>query len=140
MAIQTKTPSCYICNLNFNSWQELAHHIINSPKKKHPFKSRAWAQRYVQRDLLRQQIDYSKNFTDPDKERTEYGDTNRENSKLQLSGKSKNVRCFCPKCQRNHTTKLEIEFISLLFAWRINNQLVVICDSCRNYSQYSNRF
>ena len=112
MTTQTRTYQCFCCNHSpFNSPKELAQHI-SSQKKGHR-KSKMWAAKVLAGSTLRNKVERKPVSKDPDKVATEYGDDNRENAKLQLSGQLHGIYCICPHCRQPHHKQVEVEFLIL---------------------------
>jgi hypothetical protein len=128
MTIQTKTYECHQCHKILQSPIELALHIMQN--KSHRY-GRIWAAKVLAGSTLRTRIEYKRIDPDPDHEPTEYGDENRQNSKVKLSGHEKTVSCFCPKCKQVYYESVPVEFLQLKFLWMSNGKPISLCGNCR---------
>jgi RNase P subunit RPR2 len=98
-----------------------------SQKKAHR-KGKMWAAKYLAgRTIFAQTKNIS---SDPDKEKTEYGDGNRARMKVQLSGEIHNTRCLCPRCKKPHIEKLPVEYLESPLIWRKEDKVIKMCISC----------
>lgn len=129
MITQNKIPICRECNAKFKDWKELAQHIIQEKRSHKNRKSRIWASKVLCEKKNKQE--FKQVADDPDKEKTELGDENRENRTMQLSGNFRAVLCYCPKCQTPFQTKLEEEYLALDNIWTIKNKPAILCEYCR---------
>ena len=123
-------PDCNDCHEEFETWQELAQHIVLQ-RKSHQRKSTIWALKFLAdksniRELPKR-IGQS-----PDYVETEFGRENRENAVRHLSGESEIVPTVCPNCKTLNNQRIEAEFIMDRYAWRNpRGVLVVNCGSCK---------
>jgi hypothetical protein len=123
---------CNQCGDTFNTWNELALHIMKLRKTHKNKKHRMWAASYINKKLLQQQVEIKHVSDDPDKIKTEYGNEQRENAKRRLSGEQNYVNAVCPKCHKVHRPLLDCEFIQSPVAWRVDNRLVKLCQRCEH--------
>lgn len=129
MTTQTKIPTCHQCNIRFESWKELAQHIIKEKRTHKNRNSRIWASKVLCEKKDKPKI--KPVASDPDKKETALGEENRENRSIQLSGEFSVATCICPKCKNRHKQSLEVEFLSLEHLWLLNEKPAVFCESCR---------
>jgi hypothetical protein len=128
---------CHACHKPFPDFPTLCDHIVLEISKKGTAssklhrKSAKFAHSYKNRQVLRARIELKPVSDDPDKVKTEYGDSNRENARLQLSGEFHNQTCKCPKCQSLHRQSLPVEFLNLEHLWIEQNKPMILCESCR---------
>ncbi len=130
MTITTEI-KCHQCGKVFSTYDELADHIIMGGASHK--KSKRWALKYKARNLKRTHVEFKKVADDPDEEKTEYGNEQRENMKRKLSGETKYIMAVCPKCHKMHRPLVECEFVESPVAWRINGTLVRVGDCCKNF-------
>ncbi len=125
--------SCHQCSKGFADYEKLALHIMTTKGHR---KGRRWAAHYVminglspknRRDLPERAAE------NPDKERTEFGDENRQNMRVILSGREKHVIAVCPKCKGNDRVVLPEEYATSVFAWRMGGTLTKLCARCGRY-------
>jgi hypothetical protein len=134
-----KIPHCFCCSYipPNNTWIEVARHTASEVSKKGTQTSRIhrklqrWASKVIAGNTIKNRVEFKPVSKDPDKESTEYGDDNRANRKVQLSGEFHNALCFCPHCKRPHGESLPVEFLELEHLWLIENKPVVLCGSCK---------
>jgi len=119
-------PTCFICQKFFPDYKVLALHIQTT--KGHN-KSKKFAAKVL--CSVKDKLEIKPVACDPDYEPTEYGDDNRANVRLQLSGETIGVNCFCPHCKRLSHQNLPVEFLSLEHLWVLNGKPAVLCESCR---------
>ena len=132
---EPKIAHCFFCShippadlSNKDKWREVATHILKYNKKL-PKRTKVWIAHVLAERKAR--IELKPIAKDPSYEPTELGEENRANAKLQLSGKTHDVTCLCPKCKRQHLEKLEIEFLRLPHLWIIENKPAVLCGNCK---------
>ncbi len=115
---------CNSCNQHFAAYKELALHISSS-RKGHR-KGKKWASAYLFKvnALNKRGIENNRiPLTKEDKE-------NRMDSKRVLCGEEEYVLAVCPHCKKGHREMLPIEFSQSPSAWRIKDNLVVMCQNC----------
>jgi hypothetical protein len=130
MTTTTKTYPCFCCNHEpFESILDLAKHIRDA-KHGHQ-KSKMFAAKVLAGSTIKAKIELKHSDKDPDYEPTEFGEENRENRRVQLSGEQIYVNCYCPKCRQSHRFLLPVEFTELRFLWKIQNKPAIFCENCR---------
>jgi hypothetical protein len=136
--MQTETVIiCHACHQSFESYDLLSDHIVEKCSRKRTYEAKLhrrslkWASEYKHRKVLKAQVELKPISDDPDKIKTEYGEENRQNMRLQLSGETIGANCFCPHCKRLSHQNLPVEFLSLEYLWRLNGKPAVLCESCR---------
>lgn len=117
---------CNSCGETFETYKDLAIHIMSS-KKGHR-QGKIWASKYLskQRILDRKVSMQSRNhspFTEQDRE-------NRREAERVLSGNIANTRTICPKCKSLGIYQFPIEHTESKEAWRIGGSLVKLCIRC----------
>lgn len=120
-----KIPICNICHQQFESWQELALHIMQN-KKSHR-KSMKFAARVLATVNIRETPHRAP--VDPDYKSTELGEQNRANATKELSGKTRRLYTVCPQCKRQSDDDIPVEVSKNI--WNDNGRVFVLCQSCR---------
>jgi hypothetical protein len=115
---------CRQCSKQFESYLELARHIIK--EKSH--KNKKWALRFVAKKP--NQVEYTHVSPDPDYQPTEFGDDNREKRRRQLSGETLYANAHCPKCHQPHRILLEAEFLNDFGVWQVGGKIARLCFRC----------
>lgn len=119
-------PQCDSCQVNCDSWQELAQHILQYRYRGHE-KGVKWAQAFLTKaKILNQKRDLPQRIALTEEQRDA-----KESCQRELSGLSMSVRVQCPMCTTPFQARLEQEFVSNPQAWKNQNTLLVLCDSCR---------
>ena len=118
------TEICHDCHEEFNTWVELAQHIV-SQKSTHNRKSRVWAFTFLaKRDNVQEH-----------KPRMPMSEETRKIIKecvRETSGEMKSVRTVCPDCHKVDTMKLDVEYVQDREAWRNSNgTYIAMCDKCK---------
>ena len=116
-------PDCNDCHEPFDSWVELAQHII-SQKKTHQRKSRVWALKFLS----------SKDNVKEHKARMPMSDELKQAVKecvREISGETKKGLVKCPQCRQLHSAEIEVEHL-VDWAWREDDKLMVLCGDCRS--------
>ena len=116
--------TCHDCQEEFETWVELAQHII-SQKKTHQRKSRVWALKFLS----------SKDNVKEHKARMPMSDEIKQLVKecvREISGETKKGMAKCPQCSHLHDVVIEVEYLQDL-NWRDDEGcLVVMCKDCRS--------
>jgi hypothetical protein len=116
--------TCHDCYEEFNTWVELAQHII-SQKKTHNRKSRVWALKFLSK----------KDNVKEHKSRMPMSPELRQAVKecvREISGETKKGLVKCPQCRKKYDAEIEIEYLQDL-NWRDDEGcLVVMCKDCRS--------
>lgn len=118
--------TCFDCHKTFEGFPELAVHISSS--KKHSRKSKKWAAIYLMRVNKREMP--KKVPVNPDYQPTEYGNENRANATVELSGKEEYQNTICPRCNRQGRGLVPVEHVRKPEAWRIGSRLAISCEKC----------
>jgi hypothetical protein len=117
-------PDCNDCHESFESWVELAQHII-SQKSTHNRKSRVWALTFLAKKDNVQEF----------KPRSPMSEETRQiirECKRELSGRMETARTVCPNCKQVTEQKLEVEYIQDSEAWRNSlGSLITTCENCK---------
>jgi uncharacterized protein YnzC (UPF0291/DUF896 family) len=118
---------CHQCHSDFETYTELAQHIIS---KKNHRKGRKWASSLL---LKVNQLNKKKDFENRTPLTEEEKETRREiRQQTQLSGARKMVNTLCPQCKRHSAQSIEVEYANSQQAWRtINGTLRILCMGCR---------
>jgi hypothetical protein len=118
------TETCHDCYEEFNTWVELAQHII-SQKKTHQRKSRVWALKFLSnKDNVRE---FKPRMPMSDELKQAVKECVRE-----ISGETKKGLVKCPQCRKKYDAEIEIEYLQDL-NWRDDEGcLVVMCKDCRS--------
>ena len=121
-------PTCFICKDFFPDYKKLALHIQTT--KGHG-KSKLFAAKVLCDIKVH---DKPHRVQDLEDKSTPYGDEQRANMKIQLTGETQYANCICPnrKCRQEHRPLLPVEFLGLEHLWKINGKIAVLCDSCRH--------
>jgi len=116
--------TCKACGHTFETWYELARHIMSKRDKEHR-KSKRWAAKYLQRHVLNKRTIERRGspMTDEDK-------LAREDTRRKLSGTTEQVITVCPRCNHEQHQRVETEHIDNILAWRIRGCLVKLCMNC----------
>jgi hypothetical protein len=118
-----KMQTCHDCQEEFETWVELAQHIV-SQKKTHNRKSRVWALTFLAK----------KDNVQEHKPRSPMSEETRQiikECKRELSGKMEMARTVCPNCKQVTEQSLEVEYLQDR-SWRNSNgTLIVNCQGCR---------
>jgi hypothetical protein len=118
------TETCHDCHEEFNTWVELAQHII-SQKSTHNRKSRVWALTFLAKKENIQEF----------KPKMPMSEETRKIIKecvRETSGEMKSVRTVCPNCKKVTEQRIEVEYLQDR-GWRNSNgTLIVNCLDCRN--------
>lgn len=118
---------CHSCGEQFNTYGELALHILAN-KKGHR-KGRRWAAKYVMMRGL-----------SPDKRNgkqlnrvalTEEERINKSSTERELSGESELETIRCPHCKRLVEAYIPVEHVDNEHAWRKEGRLSILCEGCR---------
>ena len=115
--------TCHDCQEEFETWVELAQHII-SQKKTHQRKSRVWALKFLS----------SKDNVKEHKARMPMSDELKQAVKecvREISGETKKGLVKCPQCRQLHSAEIEIEHL-VDWAWREDDKLMILCGDCRS--------
>ena len=115
--------TCHDCQEEFETWVELAQHII-SQKKTHQRKSRVWALKFLS----------SKDNVKEHKARMPMSDELKQAVKecvREISGETKKGLVKCPQCRQLHSAEIEVEHL-VDWAWREDDKLMVLCGDCRS--------
>ena len=127
---------CHSCQEVFENHHDLAFHLDrNKGTHKLSYGTRKWIAKMLAINTLsaKARRDIPKRIApNPDKERTEYGNENREQAVKVLSGETEFVNTHCPNCNKGARQLLPAEYINEPIVWR--NQiglLMVNCPSCR---------
>ena len=115
--------TCHDCQEEFETWVELAQHII-SQKKTHQRKSRVWALKFLS----------SKDNVKEHKARMPMSDELKQAVKecvREISGETKKGLVKCPQCRQLHSAEIEVEHL-VDWAWREDGKLMVLCGDCRS--------
>jgi hypothetical protein len=120
------TVFCNTCHQSFESYKELALHIITN-KKTHK-KGRLWASKYTmkQRALDMKTTIQNRNHTPL----TEQDRENKKDTRRELSGRLINTNTICPACKKTGVHQFEIEYIKDPDTWRMGNNFVRLCPRC----------
>jgi len=131
---EPKIAHCYLCsylpptNLTpKEKWHNVCSHIL-SAHKNIPTHTKRWAMMVLSEK--KERVEIKPASKDPDYKPTELGVLNRLNSKVQLSGKTKEVLCYCSKCHRDYKKLIEVEYLKVKHPWAINEKPVILCDKC----------
>ena len=115
--------TCHDCQEEFETWVELAQHII-SQKKTHQRKSRVWALKFLsKRDNVKEH-----------KARMPMSDELKQAVKenvREISGETKKGLVKCPQCRQLHSAEIEVEHL-VDWAWREDGKLMILCGDCRS--------
>ena len=115
--------TCHDCQEEFETWVELAQHII-SQKKTHQRKSRVWALKFLS----------SKDNVKEYKARMPMSDELEQAVKecvREISGETKKGLVKCPQCRQLHSAEIEVEHL-VDWAWREDDKLMILCGDCRS--------
>jgi hypothetical protein len=116
--------TCHDCQEEFETWVELAQHII-SQKKTHQRKSRIWALKFLS----------NKDNVKEHKPRMPMSDelkkAVKENVRV-LSGEMVSGRVKCPICGEYYHAEIEIEHVQGMPLRDDNGALLINCKSCRD--------
>ena len=115
--------TCHDCQEEFETWVELAQHII-SQKKTHQRKSRVWALKFLS----------SKDNVKEHKPRMPMSDELKKAVKecvREISGETKKGLVKCPQCRQLHSAEIEVEHL-VDWAWREDDKLMILCGDCRS--------
>ena len=115
--------TCHDCQEEFETWVELAQHII-SQKKTHQRKSRVWALKFLS----------SKDNVKEHKARMPMSDELKQAVKecvRVLSGKIVSGQVKCPICGELYHAELEVEYVQGMPLRNDNGALLINCKSCR---------
>ena len=115
--------TCHDCQEEFETWVELAQHII-SQKKTHQRKSRVWALKFLS----------SKDNVKEHKARMPMSDELKQAVKecvREISGETKKGLVKCPQCRQLHSAEIEVEHL-VDWAWREDDKLMILCGECRS--------
>ena len=115
--------TCHDCQEEFETWVELAQHII-SQKKTHQRKSRVWALKFLS----------SKDNVKEHKARMPMSDELKQAVKecvREISGETKKGLVKCPQCRQLHSAEIEVEHL-VDWAWREDDKLMILCGDCRS--------
>jgi hypothetical protein len=115
---------CHDCNEEFNTWQELAQHIV-SQKKTHQRASRVWALTFLS----------DKSNVREFKPRNPMSAETRQAIKdcvRELSGESEIVKTLCPSCKQLSSQRIEAEYLTDREGWRNSKGTPIVnCLNCR---------
>jgi len=115
---------CLSCGKEFEDYQSLALHI-SSERKGHR-KGKKWAAKYISRQVIsKQKVEFNGRVP-----LTAEQKANKEDSRRVLSGEQRVAETVCLKCKRVSRVVLEAEYVSSPHAWRIQDRLVKMCNSC----------
>ena len=115
--------TCHDCQEEFETWVELAQHII-SQKKTHQRKSRVWALKFLS----------NKDNVKEHKARMPMSDELKQAVKecvRVLSGKIVSGQVKCPICGELYHAELEVEYVQGMPLRNDNGALLINCKSCR---------
>ena len=115
--------TCHDCQEEFETWVELAQHII-SQKKTHQRKSRVWALKFLS----------SKDNVKEHKARMPMSPELKQAVKecvRVLSGKIVSGQVKCPICGELYHAELEVEYVQGMPLRNDNGALLINCKSCR---------
>ena len=115
--------TCHDCQEEFETWVELAQHII-SQKKTHQRKSRVWALKFLS----------SKDNVKEHKARMPMSDELKQAVKecvREISGETKKGLVKCPQCRQLHSAEIEVEHL-VDWAWREDGKLMILCGDCKS--------
>ena len=104
-----KLQICHDCQEEFETWVELAQHII-SQKKTHQRKSRVWALKFLS----------NKDNVKEHKARMPMSDELKQAVKecvREITGETKKGMAKCPQCSHLHDVVIEVEYLQDL-NWR----------------------
>ena len=119
------TITCKACDQHFDTWYELARHIMTRRDKEHR-KSKLWAAKYLHRHVLNKRMTERRGnggLTSEDRQA-------REDTRRELSGATSQVVTICPRCNHGQRQYVEIEHVENNLAWKIKGCLVKLCVSC----------
>ena len=130
------TVGCRICQEVFENYHDLAMHLgRNRETHKLSYGTRKWIAKMLAVNTLSAKARHEipkRIAQDPDYERTEYGNENRENARRELSGENEYVNTHCPQCNKGFRQLLPVEYFSNPLAWRNRiGVLMVDCPNCR---------
>ena len=114
--------TCHDCQEEFETWVELAQHII-SQKKTHQRKSRVWALKFLSK----------KDNVKEHKSRMPMSPELKQAVKecvREISGETKKGLVKCPQCRQLHSAEIEVEHL-VDWAWREDDKLMILCGDCR---------
>ena len=115
--------TCHDCQEQFETWVELAQHII-SQKKTHQRKSRVWALKFLSnKDNVKEhkaRMPMSPELKQAVKECVRV-----------LSGKIVSGQVKCPICGELYHAELEVEYVQGMPLRNDNGALLINCKSCR---------
>ena len=117
-------PDCNQCHETFETWNELALHIMS---KKNHRSGRIWASKVLA------QVDNVQEHKErmPAVEHTVWGDEQREKYTREISGEIKKGLVKCPACRELHSAEIEVEYVDNR-PWRDDNgKLMIVCGNCR---------
>ena len=115
--------TCHDCQEEFETWVELAQHII-SQKKTHQRKSRVWALTFLAKKDNVQEHNPRMPMSDELKQAV-------KECVREISGRVQEVRTVCPDCHKVSEQKLPIEYIQDNESWRNSNgTYITMCLKC----------
>lgn len=119
-----ETITCKACGKPFETWYELARHIISKRDNTHR-RHRLWATKYLQRNVLNKRTIERRGspMTNEDK-------LIREDTRRELSSATEQVITICPRCNHGQRQYMETEYTENNRAWRIKGRMVKLCVSC----------
>ena len=115
--------TCHDCQEEFETWVELAQHII-SQKKTHQRKSRVWALTFLAK----------KDNVQEHKARMPMSPELKQAVKecvREISGETKKGLVKCPICGELYHAELEVEYVQGMPLRNDNGALLINCKSCR---------
>lgn len=119
---------CLSCNKPFEDYKQLAIHIASS-KNGHR-KGRKWAASYLLKlKYLNKRDNYGRS------QLSEVEKDNKKDMVRVVSGETTIVETICPRCNTKSQQVIPIEHSESNEAWKIEDCLVVRCQSC--ISKYS---
>lgn len=121
---------CRICHRNdFNSWTDLAKHILSSPGHQ---RSHKFASKVLLNPLLKTDRELPTRSTMTEEERDTFRAI-KEDFQVTLSGDTEKVIAICSFCKSTHYATLPIEYLELPYLWRSQKgTLVRTCNSCES--------
>jgi hypothetical protein len=118
------TETCHDCKEEFNTWVELAQHLV-SQRTTHKRESVVWAETFIAR--RKNVVEFKQRSPMSDETRQIIKDCKRE-----LSGETKEVRTVCPDCHKVNSAELAVEYIQDGEAWRNSNgTYIAMCEKCK---------
>ena len=125
----TEQIQCRACPAIFESYKELAQHIISLKDLRHK-KGRRWALKFITKQkILDQKRDLKPRTAMPENIKSHFDEIKRITSGEMLRGQAR-----CPQCKGTHITEVDREYLEDDgdFIWRNSkNELMILCAGCR---------